>query len=689
MFGKRVNRFNAVTQSPKLFHKSIQQIDLDLLEAFLVNDGQILLAKGAIKRQIKYYEFDGRLRKIEDQIQFAIYMGESVTEPLSLLQTELQQDYFAFQPRGNGANAAILEQGFLLTVSKLETIATLPKVNMLQVNSIIAQGQESTIIKIPFKSLVAFNRPKIFTGQIRFIDYSSLPVVVAEINGIVTERTLENLLQETPLHETVSLFVNGPAPNLKQTFFIFGNLKDVDVQIDTVGSNEYMSLPLDYRWYLTEPKELPCMAYCNESNLPTEQIQTVVCQGSRSFNFVKSIMIALPDSTGEIKLDLEKPRYTNTLTQKGLLLNANLTWGLTFTNLNGVEQYQEFQTKIDELFPGVAQEYQDLKHTWTAELQVELTEYTTVSQKLTIIFDCQYHFKTYEKQIATIVEDGTSPELIYAKTWLGEESYSLMVEEWFELKHSPLKIIGVTGRLLEVSGEPKNGRLAVNGNLEVSVAYIDRERVVREELFPSLFKDLYIWDKLKPQMEVEVTGNLDYNHYRFMNMNINYQYIVSISVKAFHEKVLRVGIVKSSTSVGSQYQGNLNLKPSHRGVLENLWVEGEIPLRKGSAKEIAKSRVLLSRFNYQNSHNAVLIKGNLSGELEYWDHKQYLQKVAINLPFWRFIRNDSGLQLEHCKLSPLIRDCNFYPSVTMPWQKGSIKICFQLGFDQTWEDEII
>ncbi|HBE77406.1 MAG TPA: hypothetical protein DDW65_06430, partial [Firmicutes bacterium] len=118
MSEERVSHFNAITELPELWNKNIEQIDLSLREVSFFNKDHALFVQGFIERQIKYHEWDGRLRKTSDRLQFAIAMGQTV-ESSYLLDAQLTGEYYIFQPEQYGKNRAILDQGFILTVRRL------------------------------------------------------------------------------------------------------------------------------------------------------------------------------------------------------------------------------------------------------------------------------------------------------------------------------------------------------------------------------------------------------------------------------------------------------------------------------------------------------------------------------------------------------------------------------------------
>jgi hypothetical protein len=682
MFVELVNRFRTITNWTELVNKKIQQIDLCLLEVYFVNNDRFSLAKGSFKREIRYQGIDGRLRKTDDRMQFEINMGESLPEPVSLLNAELKTDYFIFQPGEIGESSAILEQGFLLIVRKLETDPPPLKNRSLRVNSIINQGKDSVVLKLPVEFPVPLIQPKCFNGMIHFGTPNQPPVVDGEITGIITYRNYENSLQEIKIQESVSLLVNALTPGLDQSFLICGFLNDISWKPGSAERNWLMELKLDYQWYLTEPKELVCEEILDEYALQTQQIKTSLMLGTRCFDFTKTFLIPLHEPATDVNINLENVSYSNKSSQNGILLSAVLTWGIIFTHSDGYEKYQEFQTQIDEVLSDNHQGDLDVKLITVADLKVKVVNFDMVGNELKINVNCRYSLKSHINQIMTVIEDSASQELIYATILVGHQSFSLPEEEVFVLRRSPLKIVGVKTRLLQVKSEVKNGWLGVNGLIEVAISYIDCENVFREDVFKSFFQENYIWDNLNYQTNVEIEGKLSYDTYDLRNTNIFYKYLLSFSADAFKEQELRIATVKNSTGPVIQRLNILQNEEIQPPSICNLIIEGEIPLKQGNVREIATSRALLSQFDYQNSHNAILVSGNLCGEIEYWDDEQYLQKEILNFPFWRFIRNDFGRQLESSKWIPEVRNYCCFPVKTRPWSKGSIKIRFELEFIQ-------
>ncbi len=64
--------FKVATFWPELVNKKIQMVESYLKEVqYTLRDGS-LIAWGTVKRQVRYLEFDGRARKVEDRIQFEV-----------------------------------------------------------------------------------------------------------------------------------------------------------------------------------------------------------------------------------------------------------------------------------------------------------------------------------------------------------------------------------------------------------------------------------------------------------------------------------------------------------------------------------------------------------------------------------------------------------------------------------------
>jgi len=691
MFEKRVGRIHTFTRYPQLFHKEIHRIDLDLVEAHLMNDGPNFFAKGIIHRQIRYIELDGSLRKLDDKIQFVLLMGKSVTGSLFRLQTELIQNYFIFQSAPDDAHAAILEQEMILNINQNENLDKFPKSNQLRINSIIQQGQESIFVQIPFKPVTPWSWPTGFIGTINFLDCTHLPVAVVEIKGSVHEKTSENILQESLLKEKVGVLIKAPSPKDKEELKISGTVKEIDWQADSTGRSGKITLQLDYQWHLTAPKELSCLVPGSESegDFSVEQIETLLLVESRFFHFFNTVQIEVPQLKSLNEIQLMQLTYKSSWTQKGILLHADLTWGITFVNFDGVEEYQEYKTCIDELFSDIIQEDQRMKPTLAADLQNRIVEYAVLNREIKIIVDFQYSPKIYKKKITMVVKDDASSELIDAKVLVGENTYAFNGSEKLNLKFQPFRIISLKGKLVKASSQAQNGCLSIQGMILVELTFFDPQGKIHEDFFQSYFKNFYTWDQLIPEMKMEVDGDLKYDHFQRLDMNIEYQYLVTFVVKAFHQKVIGVRTVNNLPQLISQNMIAMKQNAKSCRFLEDLVLDWDRSLPKGNLQEIAMSQVHIAGFEYRNSQNAILVRGRLTGDLEYWDQKKYLQKLLLDLPFWRFIPKSDGWQVDHCKLIPEIRNCSYYPLWAFPWRKGSIKIHLELRLAQMREDELI
>jgi hypothetical protein len=680
MFEKRVGRFSTVTQYRELFHKEISEIDLYLVEACLMNHGPNLFATGTIKRRIRYIELDGGFRRIEDRIQFSVSLGESFSGSLADLQTELCQDYFIFQPMPKDSHTAVLEQGFCLNINPSKQVEKTQQYHNLRVNSVIKQGRGSTLIQIPFKPAAPRSEPQSFTGKVNFKDLSNLPIVIAEIEGNIHEKTPENRIHTTYLKETVSLLVDVPAPSQDHKLILSSEILEIDWRPTTEEPNTTLTLRFNYQWHLTAFRELLCLEPDIENDLSTvKQIETLVLKSQNTFHFMKPFQIEVPHLKELIEIKLEELHYQNFLTQKGIVLHADLTLGFTFTNLNGVEQYQEYQTFMDELFPRVISNGENLKPVIDADLNIQILESAFHNRQLSGILNFEYSPRIYQNQITTIVKDDSSPEIIIAKIYSGEKTFSFNTIVNFDTRFDPLRVIRATGKVLKLTGLAQEGWASINGVIEVNITYIDQQRKLHEDLFQSIVKNLCMWDQLNPEMELELDGVLEYEHFQLLDMNIEYQCLVKINMKAFQQKRMGVKIALELPKTVPSTEFKQKQKTEFQAYIKDLVMDWDMPLRKGRIQEIAKGQVEISRFHYQYSQNAILIDGCLSGELEYWDQKQYLQKISLNLPFWRFIPNDDDLQLKDGQLIPKVRNCSYSPLQTLPWRKRHLKIHLELG----------
>lgn len=673
MFEERVGRFSTVTRYRELFSKEILQIDLCLLEVRLMNRSQNLFASGTIKRRIQYIELGEALRKIEDLIQFTVPIGKSFEGSLLDLHTDLSQEYFVLQPSPKNSHFAVLEQGFLLNVKPFTQVEKVPEYNKMKVNSVISQGKDSTLIQIPCELARPCGEPQSFIGKVKFTDLSALPIAVAEIEG-----TIHKALDKNFFTEKVSLLVNVPTPNRDQKLTLSGDIQEAEWQSGGVdASGGMMTFRLDYRWYLTTFRELLCLKPGIGDVFPIEQIETLALKDKGSFHFLKSFRVEMPNIKELIEIKLEEPYYENSGTQKGILLHVDLKLGITFINLDGVEEYQEHQTVVDELFSAFT--FKSPHAIIEAALESKIVESTIRNQFLNIILDFQYTPQIYQKEVTAIVRDDSSEELIDAKAFSGEKIYSFSVDENLPLKFHPLRIIKVFGRVLEVSGRVHEGWVSIRGTIVINIRYVDHLRQNREDDFKRIFQNFCIWGQVKPEMEVEFDCELEYEHFQLADMTIDYQCLIKAGMKAFHQKRIGVKIAAELPQQAPMASMDLQENVEFAANYKDLGLDWNLPLLKGGLQEIAKSEVRISQFNYQYSENAILIKGCLSGELEYWDQKQYLQKLSLELPFWRFIPNDEPKRVISRKLFPEIRNCSYQPLQGVPWRKRRLKIHLDLG----------
>ncbi len=672
MFEERVGRFSTVTRYRELFSKEIFQIDLCLIEVRLMNHSQNLFATGTLKRQIQYIELGEALRKVEDQIQFTVLIGRSFEGSLSDLQTDLSQEYFVLQPSPKNSRFAVLEQGFLLSVKPSAQVEKMPPYNKIKVNSVTNQGKDSTLVQIPYR-LAHGGQLQSFIGKAKFTDLSALPIAVAEIEG-----TMNKTLDRIFFKEKISLLVNVPTPNRDQKLTLYGDIQEADWHSEAMDEwGGIMTFRLDYRWYLTTFRDLLCLKPSAGSTLPIEQIETLTLKDRGSFHFLKSFQVEMPNIKELIEIQLEELRYENSGTKKGALLHVDLILGITFINLDGVEQYQEYRPFFDELFSGFISK--SPHSIMEAVLESKIVESAIRSHHLNIILDFQYNPQIYQKQVTSIVRDDSSSEVIEAKAFFGEKIYSFSVNENLPLKFHPLRIIKVLGRVLEITGTAHEGWLSIQGVIAINIRYVDHQRQNREDHFQRIFRNSCIWGQVKPEMELELICEPEYEHFQLTDINIDYQCLLKSVMKAFHLKRIGVKIAAELPQLAPLASIDPKENVEYSINFKDLGLDWNLPLMKDGLQEIAKNEVQISQFNYQYSENAILIKGCLTGEIEYWDQKQYLQKLSLELPFWRFIPNDEHVQFTNRKLFPEIRNCSYQPLQTVPWRKRRLKIHLDLG----------
>ena len=101
----------------------------------------------------------------------------------------------------------------------------------------------------------------------------------------------------------------------------------------------------------------------------------------------------------------------------------------------------------------------------------------------------------------------------------------------------------------------------------------------------------------------------------------------------------------------------------------------------GNPLHIYQDRTKVSKFNFRQAQNAILVEGYISGDLEYWDENGYLKQEVINYPFWKFV-NPSSLWFNSLPdLEPRLERHTLTTIKSPTWQrKGRLKIKLDFNF---------
>ncbi|MGE5583190.1 MAG: hypothetical protein ACM3X9_11740 [Bacillota bacterium] len=678
---ERVKHFKITSERWDLVNKTIQQIKTTLLEYRFFRDSQkqSSAVRGVARREIRYLELDNRLRIIDDWIQLEIDLGEDPGDLLPGLYAELKQDFYLFQPGRAGEIPAILEQGFSLIIGRKVALDLEFRETPLLVNSIIKQGEERVVLEIPVKLPAGAFIPKGFQGCIRLNQERRPGPVEGEIAGIITGRTADGYLKEVDLKQNVSILVKLPVLNGSQSLRILGQIRDCIWKPGSISEEWRLALKVDLYWYLTELKSLICKEWISGSSSKAHKIKSLVLSEERISDFAREISLDLPEGTAIAEAVLEKVDYETKITKKGLLLTANLAWGIFFINPSGLEEYRESRVQIDELLPYKLPDQTITKETtYITELIIEPLRQRVAEKAINVDLQCHCILRAYDKKTTVIIEETAAKEGILADVIFGVRKFTLLGEVVLNLRDRPAGIEQFKSRLVDIQALVKEGWLNVSGCLELAITYINQIQALREDLFKTFFQESYLWEQLTLSTPVDLQGELAYDGVSLIGDQISYKYLLNISAQAHQEKAIQVSTAgcqrPAEGGTAEVLSGETTSAPS--GI--KLLIQGEIPLTQGRLKKIIESRLRISDFSYRDSLNAILIRGNLTGEVDFLDGERYLKTVKIELPFWRFINNSPDLTLDRRRLIPEIAGCSYTPVKILPWGKGSLKIDLNL-----------
>lgn len=660
-------KFKVETVWPELVNKRVQQIDSHLKEIQFLNRGGSLLAKGSLKRQVKYVDSDGKFRKTEDKLQFEVIIGAALPEPLPFFNPELRSDYFIFQPRRLGENQALLEQGFTLTINQFEEVNQEAQPFTILTDLVTGKGKGETVYSIPV-NLKRGSHPKKFNGVIEFERCKS-PLVTGTINGVITYRNSHHILKEQEIKDSFSFLIDPALNDLKGELIVNGAIVAIDWVPPLRGEDWVMEIKLDYNWELVIHKELTVWGEAASTGHSESKIKADLLVKEESFQFPKSFRVE-GEETGPFEVEPEIKLLNWRRVGSGLLINAVLHLDLFIPDRSGMEKYRTLCFETEELVENFFDKFDDrLDLVLNFDSNLNLVKIIYAGPFFLIETILKLTVKIYQPQVISLISQNAATEII-GLVPVAEANFALLSEAKLNLTHPPWKIIKIVHRLSQINPSLKKGWLNLNGVSKATVAYLDRDNHYNEEPFSLVFQKSYLWEGVKgdEQYQIDLNSKLEHDSFKVENSRLLYKYLWNFTASAFIKRIVKVAVspVKNSTTTSDTFQKKPQIKT------QEFSIQGEVPLQFGNPREIAASQALITEFNWRNALNAVFVEGRINGEIEYWDEDGFLRREKVEFPFWTFLTRPKLTEIDSVPI-PRLRRFGYFPLKTWPWRKGSVR----------------
>jgi hypothetical protein len=713
----RSSQFKITTIWPELVNKRLQTVTIQLKESQFIMKNDWVSIKGLLQRCIFYYDYDGRNRKTEDQLQFELMVTEArmMIAP-DLLSIELQHDYFIFQPRYIGENQAIFEHGFTMIIHQAEQTPPHPQDPGLVVpvlaNLITNSGTGNELAKGPVLFGSPGLKPELIRCELKFMDTSKPSIVSGVLHGFFSYRNPQNIRLEAEFEQPFSLCLKLPPLDSSQQFLITGGVTDGHWWFDPAIPQWQLEVKIDYSWRIVREARLNCLSAAG-STPECRQVKLPLFHQEKRLQIMKSFHIPAPDYT-RYELNLCKPNLSARLTSKGILLEIDFLAEVYAAGNSGCECYQCHPVTDTEL---IAEEWAGDMQTTVIQLsnesEIKLIGCSTSEGELKVetVIECSLNLYQYDWLDLYLPASPTG--YILGQVLKEQKTFSLSGSQILQLKARPLLIKELTISPIKVHPQIKPGWLHVAGVFQLAVTYLDWRQCMREDTYPVLFQETFLWDSLQSAAKVELTCRLEHNSYALNPTNplrLNYCFWLHLTVESMEEQELPVSIVRDPLIIPSEMMTIKNDTGNGRGGrhdpqsmagpsrrthraqpdgagCRSLELEGEIPLKLGKAREIAGGRFNISNFNYRNTADFILVGGDIIGEIEYWDYEGYLRREQTGFSFWKCIRRSRFDPGNH-RLIPGLNRFRYTLMNVPAWRKGRIKIQCVLELNPTNEEGV-
>jgi hypothetical protein len=706
----RNSEFNVTTIWPELVNKRIKTVDIQLKESQITKRDDRLLASGLVQRRVIYLDYDGRNRKAEDRLQFEMVINDpnANLEPDRLV-IDLQTDYFVFQPRRIGESQAVFEHGFRVIIHCKNDVRVAPEPGTLLpllVDVILEQGQGATILGYPVFFKEPGIEPKSFQGKIQFIDNMiELPIVTGQIKGIVAYVNCKKLLCESEYVFPLNLLLKVPSLTKVQYFRIQGRITDTTWWFDVVTQEWRLELKLEYQWRILEKKEVICVIQPQPDSTSCFKIQTLLLLKELKSQLPKSFLIPIGNLI-PTELKFIKRHHNVSITKKGVLLTLDLDLEIYTIDDRGQESHQCHPVTWDELITVKwgAESIAEILST-ISELEVKLIKFSPENGNLKIDAALEYQIRLYQNRLVDINESEHPTALISGKVLTDHQKFCLVRSNILMLRAQPVFLKEFKVRRLKIHPQNHEGWLNISGQVELSVTYLDRKQNLREDTFSIFIQESFLWDKLQATDEVRIEYRLEHDSLAIHPDNpfkLNYRFMLALTAESFQERELNINTVVNDSIVtkpGTVPDGVYNPELEHRkpcfleqnddfgSIFNRFEMEGEVSIILGKARDIENGRFMVHNFNYRSEVNLILIEGEISGALDYWDGDGYLRSEPVGFTFWKCFSNNCHFDFKNGRILPELHQLRYILEKAHSWRKGRVKISFRLELKQIIKKE--
>lgn len=701
-------QFKIVTIWPELVNKRLQTVTIHVKESCFIKENDWWLVKGLLQRRVLYFDDHGRNRKTEDQLQFEVMVDAAGSNvELDLLNIELKQDYFIFQPRRIGENQAVFEHGFSLIIHQQNPKTIHPGdpdfLLPIYADLIIDRGQGKTVLTLPELFSGVGSALNMVNCRIDFAQEYTPPIVTGVLKGVISYLNPQKLRSEMEFEQPLSLCLNLPPLATSQRLVITGKVDDLCWWFDPASQKWGLECKLEYNWRIVRETELICIINA-DAGLKRYRIKTPLLYKKLTLQLPKSFILPI----GEVEpseLTVSQTNLTTRLTKKGILLHLNLRIEVYTIDHTGQESYQSHPVTCEEL---IAEPFHrnlpvaGLPVIVAPELKIISFSRVLNHLKAEMMIGCQINL--YQHHSLEITSGGMPNALIFSSISIEQKTFTLSGFQVLQLRTRPILIKELRRSPIKTDSQAKNGWIPIQGEFELKIVYLDQKHCLREDTFPIRFRGTYLWDRLQITDEVELNCRLEHDSYTVNpeeQTRFSYCFWLNLLAESLQKCDIPVtipnteimassatmsnqGIQKQETQNYRSANGNIILTPGLD--LPTFELEGELTLTSGKVREIAVGRFNISWFNYRKIAEAMVVEGRLNGEIEYWDDHDYLRRESADFSFWKCFYHHIDSNCYGGWLAPRITQSKYTPVNVSDWGKGKIKVYLKLVLQQIVEE---